>query len=318
VNLKEAYQTLGLSESATPEEAKKKYRELAKKLHPDQCKEDGAEDKFKKINEAYECVKTGKGSDKEQISSPFDINFNDFNIHNPFSSSRSRKYYAENIELNTRISFAESVLGCKKQISFRRNSKCNVCNGQGKQRLDNGCSKCKGQGTVTTVKGNMVFTQTCDKCFGKSNIINCGSCNGEGFNKADVSIDVTIPGGVVDQNILRLSGMGNFVGVSMFGEQHTDAFLHISVTPEKGLRLEGQDVISELEISLLEALQGKCVEVKTILGNKEITVPPLSKNLEEVLIPNCGVNKRGNQRVILKVQYGSWEYDGSTLHFKCN
>jgi len=306
VNLKEAYQILGLSESATPEEAKKRYRELSKTKHPDLDKSPNATENFKKINEAYECVKSGKGSDKEYQDpqfNPFDINFNDFNLHNPFSSSRSRKYHPENIELNTTISFADSILGCKKQLNFSRKTKCNSCNGQGQQKLDNGCAKCKGQGTVTTVKGNMVFTQTCDKCFGKSNSVKCNSCNGDGSQPADSLVDVTIPGGVSDQNILRLSGMGNFAGSSMFGEQYTDAFLHINVIPEPGLRLEGQDVVSLLEISLLEALQGSTKEIKTILGNKEINIKPLSKNLEEVIIHNCGVNKQGRHRVVLDVKY---------------
>ena len=65
MNLKEAYKILEIPQTATPEEAKKKYRELAKEFHPDVNKDAGAEAKFKKINEAYQVVSSGKGTDRE-------------------------------------------------------------------------------------------------------------------------------------------------------------------------------------------------------------------------------------------------------------
>lgn len=295
MKLKEAREILNLSQNATPEEAKKRYREYTKLYHPDINKEHGAEDKFKKINEAYQCVSTGKDTERQenrpqQSWNPFNINF-------------GHEVQVMPTNLYTTISFKESVLGCKKELKFNRDGKCTGCNGLGQITLNNGCGKCNGRGTVTTQKGNMIFTQTCDKCFGRTNTEVCKNCNGNATINSDVVINVNIPGGVNSGNILRLSGMGSFIG-SVFGlDSFSDAHLHITVTPDSNLQINGRDVISNLEITLLEALQGCLKNVPTIHGLKEINIPTQSKNKEEIIIPNLGVNEEGSQRVILSVIY---------------
>jgi molecular chaperone DnaJ len=296
MNLKEAYAILEIPQTSTPEEAKKKYRELTKKYHPDINKEVGAEDKFKKINEAYQCVSSGKGTDREeaqwqQANNPF----------NPFG--RQTIYQADNINVHTTISFKDSVIGCKKNLKFNRKAKCKDCNGQGQTTLNNGCDKCGGKGQTVSQRGNMIFMQTCDKCYGRSQVNVCKSCNQNGVVDAEASIDVSIPGGVQNTNILRLGGMGHFVGNFGPMEQHTDVHLHVSVTQEPGLTLDGMTVVSNISISLLEALQGCKKTVNTIMGNKEIDIKPKSRNKDEVILSRLGVNRSGDQKIILDVQY---------------
>ena len=304
MNLKEAYSILELDSKASPEEAKKKYRELTKKYHPDVNKEADAEGKFKKINEAYQVVSTGKGTDREEIRYHNRQPQNPFNPFDPFGrQGRQPNIVAFHIELHTTISFKESVLGCRKDLKFIRQGKCPVCDGQGSSVLDNGCTKCKGKGTVTMQRGNMIFTSTCDQCHGRVKMEECKSCSAGGVVDTEVSVSVNIPGGVIDGNVLRLGGMGNFAGSMMGMDQYTDAHLHINVTPETGLSLDGADVVSSVEISLLEALRGCSKSVKTVLGNKDIDIKPMSRNKEEVIISRMGVNRIGNQRVILDVKY---------------
>lgn len=292
MNLKEAYSILELAPGATPEEVKKKYRELTKKYHPDINKEAGAEAKFKKINEAHEVVKSGKSTDLQDRA--------------PRQGGFHRQHFVqlENIEMSTTISFKESVLGCKKEIKYDRQTKCTNCNGQGEVRLHNGCKKCGGRGQVTSRQGNMIVMTTCDECYGRAKIETCTTCNGNGSMHAHASVHVSIPAGIMDGNTLRLQGMGNFAGSFMgFADQYTDAFLHVTVNPDPGLSIEGQNVVSTVTISLLEALQGCKRKVKTIHGEKEIQIKPQSRNREEVIIPHHGVNNQGNQRVILDVEY---------------
>lgn len=298
MNLQEAYSILELSSEASPEEAKKKYRELTKKYHPDVNKEENAEDKFKKINEAYQCVINGKGSDREN-SQP---NYNPFQgIPNPFGGNTIRP--AENITLNTTISFKESVLGCRRDLHFTRNGKCTFCNGQGMIQNHNGCDNCGGKGQVVAKQGNMIFTRTCEKCMGRQSTHPCTTCSTKGSVNTQISVNVNIPGGVIDNNILRLNGFGNYMGSFMNMDQYSEAHLHIKVIPEEGLVLDGTDVVSFIEISLLEALRGVSKSVKTIIGDKDIFIPGLSKNKDEIKIPNLGVNSMGSQRVIIKVIY---------------
>lgn len=301
MKLNEAYDILGLAQNATPEEAKKQYRKLTKEYHPDINKDPGAEDKFKKINEAYQCVSTGKGTDREPPQWQHQTN-NNFDPFNPFNS-KQHVYTMEHIESKITISFKESVIGCKKVIKYQRKTKCTACNGQGHIAINNGCAKCGGRGQIMQQRGGMIFIQTCDVCGGRHQVNPCITCNQAGVLDAEASITVTIPGGVQTSNILRLSGMGHYVGNFGPMEQHTDVHLHIAVTPEPGLMLDGAHVISNLSISLLEALSGCKKKVNTIMGLKEIEIKPKSRNKDEVILPKFGVNRAGDQKVILDVQY---------------
>lgn len=302
MNLQEAYTILDIPPGTSPEEAKKKYRELTKKFHPDVNKEEGAEDKFKKINEAYKCVSEGKGTDREEFVPPHNP-FNPFGGFSPFGQQVHRTFRADHINLNATISFKESVLGCKRELQFTRNGKCQNCDGQGAVKINNGCERCGGQGQIMNRQGNMLFTRTCDKCFGRSQTIPCSPCGGKCYVEATVSVSVTIPGGITNGNILKLSGMGNFVGNIMNMDQFTDTLLLIIVDKDLELSISGMDVISDIKISLLEALQGSNKTVKTIEGEKEINISPLSKNKEEIILPSLGVNGIGAHRVILNVEY---------------
>lgn len=299
MKLSEAYSILELPTTATPEEAKKKYRDLSKKYHPDINKEPGADDKFKKINIAYQCVSNGKGDEPEMPSSwgnPFSsVHFN----RRPFQ----KQIRATHVEIHTTISFKDSVFGTKLDLKFTRQGKCQDCDGLGQKTLNNGCSKCNGIGQITLQRGNMIFTATCDKCQGQVKYEKCISCKGEATTSNDVSVNVSIPGGIENNSILKMGSMGNFAG-SQFGmDLYTDALLFINVTPEEGLTLINKDVVSTISISLLEALQGCNKEVNTVIGKQEINIKPKSRNKEEIIISNLGVDRLGNQRVILDVQY---------------
>jgi molecular chaperone DnaJ len=307
MNLQEACKILDLSPNASADEAKKRYRELTKKYHPDVNKDPDADAKFKKINEAYDRFKKG-----EEVTEVGNVNFSDFGgfggfggfgfNQNPFAR-RAKPRNIELIQLQTTISFKESVLGCSKDISYSRKAMCAECNGEGQQRISNGCTKCNGMGTITQRKGNMIFTQTCDGCGGVTQFRECMKCNGYGALDSDVSIQVKIPGGVINGNVLRLNGMGNFVGNFMNMAQYMDAHLTIFVTPHPHLRLEGKDIVSTLNISLLEALSGCTKSIETIDGDRDIIVKAKSRHKDEVIIPKLGVNGNGNHRVILDVNY---------------
>lgn len=303
MNIRDAYSILELEQSADADTAKKKYRELTKKWHPDINKDPGAEDKFKKINEAYKIVSTGQSTDREDVAYHRQSGFNPFNPFDPFNRQGAPRRIVTHVELHTTISFKDSVLGCNQELKFNRQSKCADCEGQGSHTLNNGCQQCGGQGTMTMQRGNMIFTQTCGKCHGHRQTENCNKCNAFGFIDTEVSVSVNIPGGILNNNVLRMSGMGNFAGGIMGMDQYTDAHLHVHVTPDAELSLQGSDVIFNLEISLLEALRGSTKTVKTVLGESQIDIKPMSRNKDEIIISQMGVNRLGSQRVILDVKY---------------
>lgn len=284
MRLSEAYNIIGLSQAATQEDVKKQYKKLAKEFHPDRNKEPGAEDKFKKINEAYEFIKSGK-ADNEQM--------------NPFDSFSIPTH----IELNTKISFKESIFGCKRDVSYNRTNKCNPCNGQGEIIKNNGCKNCGGSGKTVIKNANTVFVQTCNKCYGRNESDQCKDCSGTGSVNVNTSVNVNIPGGVSDGNILRLNGMGNYFNGFMSLDQFTDVHLVINVTPEQGFSLYQNNVLSTLDLSLLESLTGCTKKIKTLENDVEVNISPMSKHKDEIFIPKMGVNHIGNQIVKLNIIY---------------
>lgn len=289
MKLQEAYKIIEMEPGASPEEVKKQYRKLTKKFHPDINKAPDAEEKFKKINEAYQVIQSGKSSDPDYGSNPF---------------GRQRYHnQVEHIQLSTIISFKESVFGCKKELKFTRTSKCNSCEGHGEMPVNNGCVACGGKGQSVSKNGNSVFIQTCQKCHGQIGRTPCTVCGQNGVIQTEATVTVSIPGGIQNGNILRLSGMGNYAGNFMMFEHNSDVHLHITVTDEPGLTIQGTDVVSFLEISLIEALNGCDKEVNTVNGKKKITIMPMSRHRDEIKIPKLGVDQIGAHKVILDVVY---------------
>lgn len=297
MNLQEARNIIGITDDSSSDEIKKKYRELTKKFHPDVNKESGAEDRFKKINEAYQIVSSGKDTEPHipqwntRNASPF---------HSPFQNI---SIDAQNITLNTTISFKESIIGSKIDLKYHRKVKCSSCNGHGSIKQNNGCDRCGGNGVITGRQSHGFFMRTCDKCFGRTSVLDCNECKSSGTVEVETSVTVSIPGGIPNEGILRLGGMGNFAGSFANMDQYTDTFLKVNVTPMSGLSLDGINVISNLDISLLEALEGCSKEVNTIDGNKTIIINPKTYNKDIVNIPNMGVNRNGSQHVIINVKY---------------
>ena len=301
MKLKEAYQILNLDINVSKEDLKKRYKELTKKFHPDINKDPDAEKNFKKINEAYARIQDGS-PDQEEIFSET-ININPFDLFNNLKNKKS--YDSNNIIIYSNISFSESILGIKKEISYKRKIKCNSCNGDGRIKVDNGCSKCKGAGQISVSLNNpsFVFMQNCDKCMGKIKAKPCDLCNCSGLLEVDVNLAVSIPGGVSNNSVLRIANMGNYTGQFMGGETFKDVHLHISVQKDPNFKLEGDVVVSTIQINLLDAIKGVTKKVNTVVGEKEIIIPPLTKHSDTILIPNAGVNRKGFHKVILDVQY---------------
>ncbi len=305
----EACKILHLQPKATEDEINKQFKKLAAKYHPDINKDPEAIQKSKEISEAHQFLKNYKP--QQQVN--FDnwhgdfININDLrdsffsNINSRIHviSTKARQNHSP-VRLHTTITFAESILGVTKKIGIDKYVKCEKCQGAGTvPTLE--CSTCNGKGFKNFSKGYSEIRMMCQDCFGSGKKqISCETCSESGVIEVSVSNEVKIPAGVIDKQTVRLSNGGNYSPTLHAIE---DAYLKISVIPDKDLQLQGQNVISNLSISLLEALQGTTKEVYTVLGPQTITITPGSRHQEEVIIPQHGVNKIGNHIVKLIVNY---------------
>ncbi len=235
------YEVLGVERTATDEEIKKAYRRLAKKYHPDANPDNKkeAEAKFKEVNEAYETL-----SDKQKRTmydqfghngpqgfgggnpgggyysystsgfDGFDIDLDDI-VSSIFGGGRRRTSRASNgpskgadLRHDVEITFEESFLGVKKQISINREDICDTCHGTGAKpgsKVET-CSMCGGTGQIkqiqTTLFGQMQTSRTCTTCGGTGKIIKetCDTCRGKGKIRRQAKITVNIPAGIADRS----------------------------------------------------------------------------------------------------------------------
>lgn len=291
--MKNPYEILGVDSSASEAEIKKAYRRLAGKYHPDVNKDDNAEDKFKEVTEAYQ--KLTKKTDTSQTISWHNVTV-------------MRNIYYPPLQTHLEIEFEESVLGCKKSINVSRHIRCSECEGQGGTFTINACLTCQGKGhKAIRNHGNMIVIDTCTVCEGTGKVFDkCSTCTGNGTVITDVSFEVSIPGGISNGQAIRLGGGGHFQS-SPLGSGYADAFIVLKVKDLPGMILEDMNVISTLDLTLLEALQGTTKNIRTVHGNSTLLIPKCSKNKDRINKQGFGarhsVRGVGDHIFILDVKY---------------
>ncbi|KKN74472.1 hypothetical protein LCGC14_0389890 [marine sediment metagenome] len=294
MNRAEALKILGLQASATEKEIKKKFKKLAFEKHPDRNNNPSADEEFKKISSAFDCLMNPQPQ-RQQFHGP-PINLRDFfGGHTIFRPKP--------INVSVSITFKESVLGCKKKLSFNRDGPCEECGGRGHEP----CEICMGAGfdEVMTKHGNMIFCQRtiCDTCNGLGhNGTVCSECSGNRSQKEHINVDVTIPGGVHNGQIIKLRGGGNVVVVSN-SIAHGDVFLKTTVASDQDMRIVGRDVISNIELSLYDALQGVKKKVRTVKGNTTLMIEKGSRHKDQIKLSGYGVEGKGDHIFTVEVSY---------------
>lgn len=330
MNKKDYYETLGVSKDASDVEIKSAYRRLAKKYHPDINKEEGAEAKFKEIQEAYDVLgDENKRRQYDQFGSAafdqtagyggqggfggFDASGFDFGdiFDNIFgggfggfsSSSKARAQQGSDRLMRVRLTFEEAVFGCEKDIKLEVNDKCDDCNGKGGTGEET-CSECHGSGSVTTEQrtlfGTFMSKSTCSKCGGKGKTYKtkCSTCHGTGRIISNKTITVSIPKGVDTGNRLRITGKGE-PGIN--GGPNGDLYLEFVVEKHEYYNRDGDDIYLKVPINITEAVLGTKKEIPTLFGNVKLTIPEGTNTGDKQRIKGKGINK-GDMYVIMDVR----------------
>ncbi len=292
------YEILGVSRDASEDELKKSYRRLARELHPDINGGDKeSEERFKLVSTAYETLSNpdkrraydtygangpgngpgdvfGQGGFGDIFESMFGAAFGGGSPR----SSRSGAQRGEDMETSITLTFEEAVFGVQKEVHVRVPTTCSTCGGSGSKpgTTPTMCPVCQGGGAVKkvaqTVLGRMVTTVTCDRCRGTGQIIStpCQECRGDGRRTIDRSYNVEVPPGVDDGTTLHLTGKG---AAGSRGGMPGDLFIGLRVTPDPRFVRERNDIHSVLHISYVQAALGAVLEVQTIEGVEQLTVP---------------------------------------------
>ena len=327
---KDYYQILGIGKNASVDEIKKAFRRQAVKHHPDQG---GDEAKFKEINEAYGVLSNpekrqrydqfgpaglGAGSERFNRAGGFRFDFGDGGLGDIFSSFFGASGRAggrspasgRDVEIVLDLDFNEAVFGVAKEVSLKLRDVCPEC--EGKRARKGGevatCAVCKGSGRhiklVRTVFGNLQQQAACPACGGDGQEIKdpCLACAGQGVSEQQKQVKLAIPAGIEDGATIRLSGHGESNRQGASG----DLYVVIQVRPDKHFTREGDLILSQETIDIVQASLGAEIDVRTIDGKVKMKLPPGTQSgtdfrLAKKGVPHIKGSGRGSQIVRVAV-----------------
>lgn len=310
---KDYYEILGIGRSASADEIKKAYRQLAMKYHPDRNPGDHqAENAFKECTEAYEVLSDdqkrqiydnyghdglknsgyqGPGNFEEVFSSFGDI----FGDLFGFGSSRSQARRngplpGNDLRYDLSIDFMDAVHGTNREVELTRRDTCWTCEGSGcrpgyqKQT----CTTCNGRGQVIRSQGFFQVSSTCPQCRGEGQLVThpCDDCSGSGLVAQTKKIAIKIPAGVDSGARMRLRGEGEG---GRRGGPSGDLYVVIAVEPHEFFKREGEMIYCQFPISMVDAALGTKTEVVTIHGKKKLTIPEGAQSGQLFTLPGAGV-----------------------------
>jgi curved DNA-binding protein len=321
VKTKDYYEVLGVSRGATEEQVKAAYRKLARKFHPDLNPGDkAAEERFKELQEAYDVLSDsekrklydqygenwrvvqqsggapppgwqGSGAGAGPQAAGFDFGGFDFGgfrtgtggaggMEDIFEelfghagregrrggARRSRR--GRDVEAELELSLEEAHRGGRRTLQMQ---------------AAEGCPTCQGSGVINN---NQV----------------CQTCGGAGQVLRPKTIEVNIPAGVRDGSTIRLAGQGD---AGAGGAQAGDLYLHIRLRPHPTFKVRGDDLEVEAPVAPWEAVLGSKIEVPTIDGQVEMSVPAGAQDGQRLRLRGQGLSRRkggrGDEYVRLKV-----------------
>ncbi len=319
------YEVLGIDRNATGEDIKKAFRKLAFQYHPDRNNENGATEKFKELNEAYEVLSSpdkratydrfghagsdsGIGQGFEGFGDIFDAFFGGMNA----TVNRQGPRQGNDLQQSVTLTLEEVAFGCDKEVNISRIENCSMCHGTGSKPGTRPvkCPVCNGSGQVRRVQqslfGRFINVTTCDRCHGEGQIITepCPQCRGSGRERFNRTLTITIPPGADNGSQLRLTGEGD---AGIRGGPAGDLYLNISVSPHKIFTRESDDIYYELTVNFAQVALGDEVEVPTLNGKARIKIPSGTQTGKLFRLKDKGIahlrgGGRGDEVVRLKVE----------------
>ena len=326
---KDYYKVLGIDKKATKDDIKKAFRKLAHKHHPDKG---GDESKFKEVNEAYSVLSDDKrrqeydtygqtfsgqgfgggqgfsGWDFSNFGQGVEFDLGDIfdNIFTGGAQSGQKANRGSDISVDIQIPFQDSIFGARRSIIITKHSPCKDCSGSGaKTGTDfESCTTCNGKGKVHDTKksffGTFTTVKDCASCRGRGQTPKnkCKLCSGQGIIKGQEEINLQIPPGIENGEMIRLAGRGEAIPGGVSG----DLYARIHVEPHETFHREGNNITMDLNVKLSDALLGAEYTITTLDGDIKLKIPNGVSYGEVLRLRDKGVPMNGNKRGDLLVR----------------
>ena len=332
---KDYYKSLGVRDGAEASDIKRAYKDLARKLHPDQNPgDDAAEERFKEVSSAYEVLgdsakrssydevrqmvkqgggrggfgaPSGSGSFEDFAGGPNGLGdlFGGLFGNRPSGSRRPRggPQRGRDLETELYVDFQDSVDGVTATVRFTADASCSKCDGTGAKAGTKpiACMTCAGSGAVAQNQGPFSFSQVCPECAGRGAIIKekCTNCKGKGTELRTREVKVRIPPGVADGQRIRVKERG---AAGEHGGPHGDLYVVVHVNNDDVFGRKGNDLTVRVPISFAEAVLGAQIRIPTVDGESvTIKVPAGTAPGTTLRIAKRGISG-GSLMVTLEVQ----------------
>jgi len=334
--MRDYYQILGITKSATEDDVKKAFRKLAQKYHPD--KKGGDEAKFKEASEAYAVLSdrkkraeydtygktfagaggAGAGGFDFSNFNGFQGNFQEFDIGDifgeffgaqgsPFSGAKRGR----DISIDIELSFREAIFGAERRVLLAKVGLCDTCSGTGAKKGSAmiSCAACNGKGDIRETRnsffGTFSTTRQCPRCHGKGQLPEspCETCRGESVTRRQEEIAITVPAGVSDGEMIRMPAKGEVAAGGGAG----DLYVKLHVKADPAFNREGNNLITSLQIKLTDALLGGEYRIRSLDGEVALSVPAGVVHGESIRVRGSGVpfgrGSRGDLLVRIDIQF---------------
>lgn len=296
-NRKSYYSLLGVQPDATPDEIRNAYRKLAKRYHPDRNPGDKkAETQFKLLGDAYraltdpnsrllyhqkEEVRTkAKTAEKGKQTSSFSDVFKQVfksgfgsaeSISEPSQNPRPGKDLKITLELDT----FELLAGAKRTLKVKKDVRCGVCGGSG-VKPGHGmqeCTICQGLGEVPKSQGGKTVFVTCTNCMGTGSIIKerCLACGGRSIIRSTENVTLDVPPKSAAGSTIMIKEKGN---AGLFRGRPGNLLVELVEKNSSYLKREGDDLLYDCPLSILEVMAGGEIEVPTPRGKVKLNLYP--------------------------------------------
>jgi molecular chaperone DnaJ len=325
------YEVLGVPRDCDEATIKKAFRRLARELHPDVSDEPETEVRFREVSEAYEALSNSETRalydryghqglnsggftpthvDISGLGDLFAAFFGDDIFGAAMRGANSRRRGAD-VAAEIEIELVDASRGITVGVPYEAAVPCTTCNGNG---IEPGtqpiaCTRCEGTGRLHQVSrgvfGEFVRTQACPQCGGRGQIVEhpCKPCQGAGRVIETRTLDVEVPAGIHDGQRIRVSGEGH---AAPAGGRSGDVYVLVRVRPDPRFVREGNDIYSQVDLTIVQASLGATMSVETLEGPVELELPAGTQPGEVRVLRGKGMPVlqgfgRGDHRVLVNV-----------------